>query len=626
MPDPEVANKVDMNSAESRPIHMVEQVGNQAPRRSTRIKKPKKLEFTPDAQNPKIPLKHSSKVLSHELHRDDSTKGSSNALPCTLTKNGHHHPQCKACNGKRNATQEPPQTEAPRGLLQFPYPDNAEWQSESMAYRSIQTRNPFLGSPFASLTQEMTSHMKHSGYGLRSRTHGGAWGITCTTGGGSGGYTPERYRSGSARIGDRKSLVFVQLRDETCLPVSKTDAISPPETLAEVALVGQHLQKGKQQPFDTLAQDPLDHGHWETDEHGYSKFHPPKWRGANKFAEISLRYRSIFDLKDEEMDSLEERHIISEGCHDECPTRSKSGSTYHSYLEYETATRPSGVEIVAENGPRKRLCPMHTVLSEPVAVRLGFIQDMELYTSMNPGQCLELANFLQRRRQMFEAHSASATSESFGYNSGLPHNESHWIAESSIGQLCPVITFGSSLKQVLKPIAKRLSFAEPVQKWDPDETECESGNDRSDGGTDPENEQEVGIDGAEDDAIHIHAAAILMSSSPEQQSTSATQDVPVEDMQRIVQEDLPRQLQQHDTCRTASDADLETGQAERPRKRIRNVSRGRERVFFEPESLPYGDPQASGQDENGCINANSKRVLFTESMLNELLPKGLRGG
>ena len=73
------------------------------------------------------------------------------------------------------------------GYHQFPYPDDVDWESESMAFRCLQTSNPLLGSSSAYLTREMAGHMKSCGTGIRSRSDGGAWEVNSMYAANTGG-------------------------------------------------------------------------------------------------------------------------------------------------------------------------------------------------------------------------------------------------------------------------------------------------------------------------------------------------------------------------------------------------------------------------------------------------------
>ena len=115
----------------------------------------------------------------------------------SYTIQGRHHAYCKACAAERKSAPQTSEQSKRRaapvrrrgsavtgvsianpGYHQFPYIDDVDWQSESMAFRCLQTRNPLLGSSSANMTREMAGHMKSCGNGIRSRSDGGAWEVT----------------------------------------------------------------------------------------------------------------------------------------------------------------------------------------------------------------------------------------------------------------------------------------------------------------------------------------------------------------------------------------------------------------------------------------------------------------
>jgi len=103
----------------------------------------------------------------------------------SYTSTGRHHGKCKQCKVMRGLeeaarTKADWDTKHPDHIVRQPtpfgaYPDDKDWQKTSIAHKSLETRNPFLGSTSASLTTEVAGHMPSTGMGVRSRTEGGAW-------------------------------------------------------------------------------------------------------------------------------------------------------------------------------------------------------------------------------------------------------------------------------------------------------------------------------------------------------------------------------------------------------------------------------------------------------------------
>ena len=127
----------------------------------------------------------------------------------SYTIQGRHHAYCRACaaqrksviqtsgqSKKRTAPARQPCSSTTGAFItnslfhQFPYPDDVDWQSESMAFRCLQTRNPLLGTSSANLTRQMAGHMKSCGTGIRSRSDGGAWGVSSMHVANTGGLIP----------------------------------------------------------------------------------------------------------------------------------------------------------------------------------------------------------------------------------------------------------------------------------------------------------------------------------------------------------------------------------------------------------------------------------------------------
>ncbi|KAF8429801.1 hypothetical protein EV426DRAFT_703588 [Tirmania nivea] len=171
----------------------------------------------------------------------------------SYTSTGRHHTKCKQCTAIRNLEEiNRIRTElaakCPKPIVRQPtpfghYPDNEDWQKTSMAHRSLETRNPFLGSTSASLTSEMAGHMPSTGMGVRSRTEGGAWDMppmyTCAPGKVDGPanqdaqsvYGPD-YLQGL----EREHPNIPKARQEELNWLVRTNQITGLDLLAEVAL------------------------------------------------------------------------------------------------------------------------------------------------------------------------------------------------------------------------------------------------------------------------------------------------------------------------------------------------------------------------------------------------------
>lgn len=149
---------------------------------------------------------------------ESETQGESLLPGHSYTILGRHHAYCKACTAQRKSvTQTGGQSKkssalarrsrgAPTGgsmmntgYHQFPYPDDVDWESESMAFRCLQTGNPLLGSSSANLTREMAGHMKSCGTGIRSRSDGGAWEVNSMYVANTGGLVPSAPIRGRGR-------------------------------------------------------------------------------------------------------------------------------------------------------------------------------------------------------------------------------------------------------------------------------------------------------------------------------------------------------------------------------------------------------------------------------------------
>ena len=168
----------------------------------------------------------------------------------SYTSTGRHHIKCKQCSVVRNLEDiarmraelaaKYPKTYHTR----TPYPDDEDWQKASMAHRSLETRNPFLGSTSASLTSEMAGHMASTGMGVRSRTEGGVWDIapiyTGTPSVVNGAGAASRVQKGNGPPYLQKLEMehpnIPKARQEELNWLVRTNQISGLDLLAEVAL------------------------------------------------------------------------------------------------------------------------------------------------------------------------------------------------------------------------------------------------------------------------------------------------------------------------------------------------------------------------------------------------------